>query len=205
MEENKNNKVSKKEVINLLKCDDSNFPKCIFKDKKKFQNNDDSTNWWKETINNEIYYNQKAHVIMHYLMTGSFRFVNKGAKDWYKNYKNEETKLVLSENEIINMILDYLHLYFKSKRAFDEKGDYKNNVDILKNIENFFLNDLTKKTLDNSYETKKIQMQEYCNKINLIINDMQKLLKDNPNSSTYKENLNNTIIKTTEILNKLNN
>lgn len=37
MEENKNNKVSKKEVINLLKCDDSNFPKCIFKDKKNFK------------------------------------------------------------------------------------------------------------------------------------------------------------------------
>lgn len=118
--------------------------------------------------------------------------------------KDSLNNILISENknqipfEDILIILDYLKLYFNCPNNFStENGvpDYSHyNVHILDNIYSWYLNDI---------ETDKIQ--ECCDCLDKIINEMKKLLLIDKyfNNNTKKYNLICTICHTKIIINKL--
>lgn len=183
-------KITKEKVDLLLNTDDSNFSNDIFDEKNQ---NKSKPNWWQEK--NGIY-NQKAHVILHYLINGNLRFNIEGAREWCNEYENNSSTLNNSEHDNINLLIHYLDLYFShsSLYAFDTKTDYEAiNKRILNNIYNLYLKETN----------NLIHINSYCNELEEIVSDMENLLSNNFESIIKKYNLICTICHTKVIINNL--
>lgn len=186
--------------------------------------------WWEEKKDGKIYYNQKAHIVMHILSKNNnnreeplddvqnkgfiylLYFLIKGqkkeyeGKNWLKTYwenyandinkkinklKNEKNDL-LKEN--INTLLDYVELYFSKENNFKDIDDYqKFNEPILNNLYNWYLKDITNPD----------EINTYCNKLENIVNNMEKLLVENSENAYHIYNLICTIYKTKDIITNL--
>ena len=196
----------------------------IFTKKKKYNNGA----WWAiKKKNKEIYYDQKAHIIMRILRTNnnhSNPFVNVTNPGFiylleycinnkYKELKEKENLQKSWENYVcdihnkvkkidfinnekdLDILLDYLKLYFSCISSFNDEGDFENyNKPILDNLYDWYLKNILQD-----------KIQECCDCLNKIINEMKKLLLIDKyfNNNTKKYNLICTICHTKIIINKL--
>lgn len=217
-------------LSNYYETRDENYDKenCalnkVFND-KEFQNSDVS--WWEQKINNKPYYNQKAHIIMHllsktHLSNQGSGISNKGfiylleyhicnnrgnspikkilkLKEFFQENSDKIEKLKSYEIETKNILtlLSYLELYFSEISNFittNNKLDYLNfNEPILNNLYNWYLKDITNPD----------EINTYCNKLENIVNNMEKLLVENSENAYHIYNLICTIYKTKDIITNL--
>lgn len=217
-------------LSNYYETRDENYDKenCalnkVFND-KEFQNSDVS--WWEQKINNKPYYNQKAHIIMHllsktHLSNQGSGISNKGfiylleyhicnnrgnspikktlkLKEFFQENSDKIEKLKSYEIETKNILtlLSYLELYFSEISNFEQyfdKIDYPNlNEPILNNLYNWYLKDITNPN----------EINTYCNKLENIVNNMEKSLMKHNENALHRYNLICTICKTKDIITKL--
>lgn len=102
-----------------------------------------------------------------------------------------------SKENKLDILLDYVELYFSSPSNFSSSSDYsKYNESILNNLYNWYLKDLNK-------DNDRAEIKKYCKKILKIISNLQEKLIEYFDNTVHKYNLICTLCKTNEILNKL--
>ena len=188
--------------------------------------------WWTIKINKkdeEIYYDQMAHIIMHILtknnknkrtfLIGNVQnngfccllhycinngdYKEKSDKNqplsaWWLDYEEDIKKFLEHQKNIeqeinINILLDYLKLYFSCISNFNGKNDFKTyNKPILDNLYDWYLKDVSQD-----------KIQECCNKLEEIVSEMETMLNNNSDNSIKKFNLICTICYTKIKINNL--
>lgn len=99
-----------------------------------------------------------------------------------------------SKENKLNLLLDYVELYFSKENNFKDIDDYqKFNEPILNNLYNWYLKDITNPD----------EINTYCNKLENIVNNMEKLLVENSENAYHIYNLICTIYKTKDIITNL--
>lgn len=186
--------------------------------------------WWAiKKKDKEIYYDQKAHIVMrilaksnkinianligkvqnngfccllHYCINNSDYNEKSDKKQtlsaWWLNYEKDIKKFLEHQKNIeqeisINILLDYLKLYFSYINNFNSKNDFKTyNKPILDNLYDWYLKDVSQD-----------KIQKCCNKLEEIVSGMETMLNNNSNNSIKKLNLICTICYTKIKINNL--
>ena len=117
---------------------------------------------------------------------------------WWSEYKENISDFLEREKNIeqeinINILLDYLKLYFSCISNFNGKNDFKTyNKPILDNLYDWYLKDISQD-----------KIQECCNKLEEIVSEMETMLNNNSDNSIKKFNLICTICYTKIKINNL--
>ncbi len=192
---------------------------------EKYNNNA----WWEEKKDGKIYYNQKAHIVMHILSKNNNReeplediqnkgfnyllyFLIKGQKKEYegkkwlktywKNYADDINKKINKLKEEKNDLLkeNIKTLLDYTKLYFSKKSNFSSNNDY---------SSFNEPILNNLYNwylnalTNPVEINTYCEYFEEIICNMQQLLIKYFDNTVYKYNLICTLCKTNEVLNEL--
>ena len=117
---------------------------------------------------------------------------------WWSDYEEDIKKFLENKKKIeqeinINILLDYLKLYFSYIKNFEKKNDFKTyNKPILDNLYDWYLKDISQD-----------KIQKCCNKLEEIVSEMETMLNNNSDNSIKKFNLICTICYTKIKINNL--